>query len=236
MSFIPFEEGRPKRRRTLDREQIVGAALDLLNEVGLDALTMRLLAARLGVKAASLYRHIRDKRELLIHMADTLTGRIPDPDPDLPWRERALAGARDYRDALLAIRDGARLLAEAPPAGPNRLRKIELMIGLFRAAGCTPRDALRVSYHFNNLVVEYAADESRIAAMAAKQDQPPAKLTQSMNAFFASLPAGTFPNLSLAAQQDGPTNDSGLFDFGINLLLEGIATRVKVERRARRLD
>jgi AcrR family transcriptional regulator len=53
-----------ERQRGLTRERLVGAALELVNEGGLDALSMRALADRLDVKAASLYWHVRDRREL----------------------------------------------------------------------------------------------------------------------------------------------------------------------------
>src|SRR5262245_34029368 len=66
MSLVPFRTSDPRRkRRTLDQAQVVRAALALLDEVGLDELTMRRLAERLGVKAAALYRHVRGKDELL---------------------------------------------------------------------------------------------------------------------------------------------------------------------------
>src|SRR5437879_13799155 len=68
------------------REHIVGAALDLLDEAGLEGLTMRALAERMGVRAASLYWHIRDKEQLLGLLAEAIVGEVPEPAPDMPWR------------------------------------------------------------------------------------------------------------------------------------------------------
>ena len=59
-----------ERQRGLTRDRLVGAALELVNEEGLDALSMRALADRLEVKAASLYWHVRDRRELLELLAE----------------------------------------------------------------------------------------------------------------------------------------------------------------------
>src|SRR5437764_10081553 len=64
-------------KAAIDLDQIVKAALQLLDEVGLDGLTMRRLAERLGIRAASLYRHVRDKDELLVLLADEISGEIP---------------------------------------------------------------------------------------------------------------------------------------------------------------
>ena len=75
MRIVPYRRAEHRRkRRTLDQQQVVKTALGLLDEVGLDELTMRRLADRLGVKAASLYRHVRDKDELLILLGDEISG------------------------------------------------------------------------------------------------------------------------------------------------------------------
>ena len=71
----------------LDRGEVVRVALQLLDELGLDGLTMRRLAQRLGVTAASLYWHVRDKDELLSLLAETITAEVPVADPGRPWRD-----------------------------------------------------------------------------------------------------------------------------------------------------
>ncbi len=148
MSFIPYgDSGRRPRRRPLDREQIVRAALGLLDEVGLDELTMRRLAERLGVQAASLYRHVRDKGELLVLLADEISGEIPFVDLAGTWEEQLAAMAQNARRGLLAHRDGARLLAITPPAGPRRLKQIEQLLWVLRSAGLSNRDAARAAHH-----------------------------------------------------------------------------------------
>jgi AcrR family transcriptional regulator len=76
---------------------VVRAALLLLDEVGLDDLTMRRLAERLGVKAASLYRHVRDKQELLVLLADEICAGVPTALPEGPWREQFATLMRSYR-------------------------------------------------------------------------------------------------------------------------------------------
>lgn len=220
MSFISFEGPEKPRRPALDRAAIVEAAMAVLNAVGLPALSMRLVADRLGVKAASLYGHVRDKEELLILLADSMAASIPDPDPALPWKERALAAARLYRDSLRAIRDGARLLADTVPAGPNRLGKIEAMLVLFRDGGCSPTEAVRAAYHFNNLVIGCAEDEERYRTRA---DGPAAEMAWKR---LAALPPETLPNVRNMMDQFGEGRQDELFDFGIITFLAGLERRL----------
>src|SRR5215813_8767886 len=112
MRIIPYRKDAPDRkRRTLDQAQVVLAALVLLDEVGLDELTMRRLADRLGVKAASLYRHVRNKDELLVLLGDEISGEIPLVPQAGSWQEQLRTMARNVRRGLLAHRDAARLLA-----------------------------------------------------------------------------------------------------------------------------
>src|SRR5437867_13029130 len=91
---VRFRETRPT---ALDQERVVRTALALLDEVGLDGLTMRRLADELGVQAASLYWHLRDKEELLDLLADAICEEMPTPRREGSWREQLTAFALDYR-------------------------------------------------------------------------------------------------------------------------------------------
>ena len=110
-------------------------ALELLDAVGLDDLSMRRLAERLGVTAASLYWYVRNKDELLSSLADAISAEMPLPDPAQPWREELAAYARAARGVALAHRDAARLLAATIPSGPHRLRRIDALFAVLRRAG-----------------------------------------------------------------------------------------------------
>ncbi|HKA49821.1 MAG TPA: TetR/AcrR family transcriptional regulator C-terminal domain-containing protein [Candidatus Dormibacteraeota bacterium] len=114
------------------RERLVSAALDLLDEAGLEGLTMRTLAERLGMRAASLYWHIRDKEQLLGLLAEAIVAEVPEPASDLPWRAQLEAFATDYRDVLRSHRDGARVVMAARPAAP---RQYERLVRTLLAAG-----------------------------------------------------------------------------------------------------
>src|SRR5512143_581135 len=136
MRIVPFGKNqRRAKRKPLDQAQVVRAALALLDEVGIDELTMRRLAERLGVQAASLYRHVKDKDELLALLADEIAGEIPLPARSGGWRDRLVEAAWNVRRGLKAHRDAARVLAGTAPFGPRRLRHVDSMLGILRAAG-----------------------------------------------------------------------------------------------------
>ncbi|MCW5696165.1 MAG: TetR/AcrR family transcriptional regulator C-terminal domain-containing protein [Bauldia sp.] len=231
MSFVPFaERERPPKRPAIDRDRVVAAALALLGEVGLDGLTMRLLASRLGVKASSLYRHVEHKDELLILIADAIAAMAADVPTDMPWRERVIAQLREYHASLRRIRDAARVLAETPPAGRNRLKKIDALFGAVLASGCSPKAAADACYHLNNLVVSYAADQERAAAWTERAGISEADLAERKRAFTRMLSVDEFPNLAVMAEFAGSNDPDAVFWFGIDLLLDGLEAHVAAAR------
>ncbi len=102
-------------RQGLSRAHIADAALELLQHEGLEALTMRALADRLHVKAASLYWHIRDRRELVELLAESIMERVSAPRAS-GWRAIVLANAAALRRVLTSQRDAGRVLLEVPGA------------------------------------------------------------------------------------------------------------------------
>ncbi|HEX5503224.1 MAG TPA: TetR/AcrR family transcriptional regulator C-terminal domain-containing protein [Thermomicrobiales bacterium] len=196
---------RPERR-VLDRARIVRAALDLLDEVGLDGLTMRRLAARLGVQAGALYRHIRDKGELLDLLVEAICAEQREPDPALPWREQVRALARDELRILRSRRDAARLAASTVPNGPERLRLIEASLRALRAAGFDAADAVQISLLLNTYVTGLVLEEETSPAAAAEA----------------------------AALRDPAVFDvEARFTFGLEVLLAGLEARLRATAAGR---
>jgi AcrR family transcriptional regulator len=102
--------------RGLTRERLVDAALELINEEGLEALSMRALADRLEVKAASLYWHVRDRDELLELLAAALLAEVRPAGAPAGWREDALAVCTALERITAGRRDAARVLLQVPEA------------------------------------------------------------------------------------------------------------------------
>src|SRR5438874_9369689 len=106
------------------REQVVAAALDLLDEAGLDGLTMRALADRMGVRAAALYWHVRDKEQLLGLLAEAILAEVGEPAENLPWRTQLEAFAAGYRRVLQSHRDAARIVLAVQPIAPRLYERL----------------------------------------------------------------------------------------------------------------
>jgi TetR/AcrR family tetracycline transcriptional repressor len=102
---------------TYRRRDVVEQALAVLDSYGLADLTMRRLAAELGVQPSALYHHFANKQTLLAAVADEILARGRRPLPDGSWDQRAAAVCGQLRDAMLAYRDGADLVATVTDAG-----------------------------------------------------------------------------------------------------------------------
>jgi TetR/AcrR family tetracycline transcriptional repressor len=129
----------------ITRERIVAAALELLDDQGMDALTVRALASRLDVRAPALYWHVRNKQELLDEMATEVMRRVSSAFAALPpgdgWRDDLSAYARVLRSEYLLHRDGARIFSGTRITDPDVVRMKEPLFERWTAAGWKPVDA-----------------------------------------------------------------------------------------------
>lgn len=133
----PDEE---RQRTGLTRERLVAAALGLVNEEGLEALSMRALAERLEVRAASLYWHVRDRQELLDLLAESILENVPRPRARGTWRQRVVATADALRGGVAKQKDASRILLEVPQALERSDVYSELAVQ-FQEAGLAPAEA-----------------------------------------------------------------------------------------------
>jgi AcrR family transcriptional regulator len=137
-----------ERRAPLDRQRVADTALKLLNEVGLDGLTLRAIARELDVKAPALYWHFKDKQALLDEMATEMYRRMiagTSLDPGDTWRERLLKSNRGLRSSLLGYRDGAKVFSGSRFTGLVHAEQMEDNLRLFTAAGFTLAQAVRAT-------------------------------------------------------------------------------------------
>jgi AcrR family transcriptional regulator len=127
----------------LSRSRLVSEALTLVQEHGLDALSMRGLADRLHVKAASLYWHVRDRRELLDLLAESILGRVAAPRAGA-WRPAVLSTAAALRSVVVSQRDANRILLEVPDSLTGSATYATLRRQL-EVAGLRPAEASEVA-------------------------------------------------------------------------------------------
>ncbi|WP_245677095.1 TetR/AcrR family transcriptional regulator C-terminal domain-containing protein [Nocardia acidivorans] len=132
----------------LDGKAIAVAALDLLDETGLDGLTMRKVAAALNVQAPALYWHVKNKRELLDAMAQhifvTAVAGLEGPRRDEIWQDWLIQLAARLRRSMLRYRDGARVAAGTFISDESMWRTVELTLRTLEDAGLDRTAAERV--------------------------------------------------------------------------------------------
>jgi TetR/AcrR family tetracycline transcriptional repressor len=216
---------KPPAEPALDQRQIVQAALALLDEGGFDGLTMRSLAQKLGIKAASLYWHVRNKQELLSLLADEICAPMREPDRALPWRRQLEELGHEYRRVLRAHRDGARVLARSGgPGGPHRLRLTEIALRTLRDAGFGPKDAAYAGLLLNDYVTMFVLEETENAPPEAA-DGAEAAAAGAQN-WLAALPATEYPSVVALADHLIAPDAEERFQFGIEILRHGLETRL----------
>uniref|UniRef100_A0AAU3H7H1 TetR/AcrR family transcriptional regulator C-terminal domain-containing protein n=1 Tax=Streptomyces sp. NBC_01401 TaxID=2903854 RepID=A0AAU3H7H1_9ACTN len=183
----------------MNRETVITEALRLLDDVGLDAVSTRQLAKRLGVEQPSLYWHFRTKKDLLAAMAEAAMAPHavpPLPEPGDDWRDWFLENTRSFRNTLLARRDGARLHAGTVPSGD--LDRIRRKLAFLVTSGVPERDAQ---------MAMLAAGRFTVGSVLEEQADP-----DSGNA--ADLP------------DDVPAIDhESAFEAGLALILDGLTQR-----------
>jgi len=204
-------------RAGLTRELMIDTALRLLDEVGLDGLTVRRLATELGVKSPSLYWHIRTKQELLDGMADTIiqaAGMGP-PSEGESWQQWLSRRARNYRASVLAHRDGARLVATASWLSPATIRTFDAELTAMVERGFTPALALHtiaaISRYVNGFVLQ--EQTARPASPGTPREQ--------LAALAGMLDGGAEATLLQAIRDAGSPSGEAAFEHGLRALIDG---------------
>ena len=137
-------KGREGVHRGLTRADVLRAATRILDADGRAALTMRRLADDLGVKAPSLYVHVRSKEELLTGVLDDVLGEVALPPVTRSWRSSLVAGFGEYRRVLVRHPGAVTLLTERTRVSPVQVRLVERSIELLERAGLRTEQAVGV--------------------------------------------------------------------------------------------
>jgi AcrR family transcriptional regulator len=222
MKIRPFNISDTKPHEpALDQSQIVQAALVLLDEVGFDGLTMRNLAKKLGVQAASLYWHVRNKQDLLSLLAEEICALIREPDRSLSWQDQLEVLGNEYREVLLAHRDAAQVLASSGgPSGPKRLRLTEIGLKTLLDAGFSQRDAAYAGMLMNDFVIMSVLEETRFADLEAEETSE--DMSSEVQIWVESLPSNEYPSLITVANYLTNYDGDERFRFGVRLLRNGL--------------
>jgi TetR/AcrR family transcriptional regulator, tetracycline repressor protein len=216
----------PADRSTVTTEAVVAAALELLSEGGLEAVSFRRIAAKLGVSGPTLYWHVDSKRKLMDLMAEELVRRggtaYAGPEPGQPWWEWLRDDARRMFAALIGTRDAPRVLAGNRPS-PDSFAGIERVLSVLTDAGLTPGQAQQTLFAIGAYVIGSATEWQAEAERAMEQPLPPAD-DERLNALRAEVLADQ-PVLVAAIRERLDSPHDAAFEFGLDLIVEGLHTR-----------
>jgi TetR/AcrR family transcriptional regulator, tetracycline repressor protein len=207
----------PARIERLTRDHIAREALRLIDEEGLQALTMRRLATRIDVGAMSLYNHVSNKQALLADVVDAVLAEVDVPRPgDGDWREAVRAILTSARRAILRHPAAVPLLIARQPTTAAALEAMDAGIGAIIRGGFEPATAARVHRCMASYLLGYVSLELSgfLPGESAELDLPdPEQL------------AAAYPYLAAAAPHLTAYDADADFVAGLNALLEGLARK-----------
>jgi AcrR family transcriptional regulator len=232
----PWRRTAPKRanvtRPPLSQDQIVDAGLRIVTEEGIDAVSMRRIAAVFHTGASSLYAHVANKDELLQLMFDRICGDVPIPQPDPEhWQEQVKQLARDGYAAMVAHGDLARAALATIPTGPNAMRVSDAMLGIMLAGGLPPQVASWALDRIFLYIVADAYESSLYRARIGASEQDIAAyfdvFTEQLASYYEAMPADRYPHLRTHARDLVSGDGMQRFEFGLDMLIDGLAKYVE---------
>lgn len=205
-----------RRSAALRRDRILDAALKLADDAGLDALSMRRLGQTLGVEAMSLYNHVANKDAILDGIVARVLAQVELPAPDGDWEDELRRCAVSLNEALRQ-HPWACSLVMAPASGPEaleaRMRYIDALLRTLRAAGFTPGQA----YHAYHLV-----DGHTVGFTMWELGHAGSWTDAAVEAAMRLIESGEFPYLLEHAQEHELDHDVTGFEFGLDLVFDGL--------------
>jgi AcrR family transcriptional regulator len=195
---------------------VVATARAIVERDGIDALTMRRVAAELGSSPMAIYRHVRDKDQLLVLLLDQLAAEIPRPRLPREPRTRLQRACRTMRDALAEQSWVVDVLAQGDLIAPSILWLIEEIVAGFVACGLSEAqaaDGYRAVWQFTVGELMIARGLQRTAALG----RPPFVLEVLMSVDPAEL-----PTLAALGPHWAPARGKDSYDIGLTALLDGL--------------
>jgi AcrR family transcriptional regulator len=209
------------RRPQLTPQRVVAEALAVIAEDGVQALTMRRLAARLGVVPGALYHHVGNKQQLHDLVLDSVLAEVDvHLDPSLAWTEQLKILAQQLRQVLEDHPGVAGILKTRDPLGPHSLALAEAFLGPLQAAGFGDREAGLAFFLLLDYTIGFAVSSptTSVNEQRIRDDAIRAQLHQ----FFRSLPPDRFPTLVALGEHVWVDNRDERFTAGLQVLVDGL--------------
>jgi TetR/AcrR family tetracycline transcriptional repressor len=209
-------------RTKLSRAAVVERALELADSDGLDALTIRRLAAELGVTPMALYWHFRSKEELIAGLADRVWGEIrTDVDDTSAWSDQLRMMLESLIDVLRAHSSASTLLLTSEKLGPSHWAATEKTLAILRDAGFDPKQASEIakSALWTGLTLVMSEPGFDPGLTSAER----AEVMRRKQIELASLPPDRYPRLVEAAMPMTSCDNAEFhYRFGVDLFIAGV--------------
>jgi TetR/AcrR family tetracycline transcriptional repressor len=220
----------------LTRDAIVDAALALLDDDGLEGVSMRRVAQRLETGPASLYQHVSGKDELLVLVLDRVCADVEIPAPGVGpdgWQAPLKAMLRSMRKVLAAHQDLAYVMLGRIPTGPNALAGAEGLLRIMREGDVPERVAAYAADSLALFVTSVTYEEAIRRRLIAATPAEAEAYVESVRQYLVALPVDRFP--TLVAMADHLTafdeDEDDRFEFALDMQIRGIAA-LAAEQRA----
>ncbi|MEU5190151.1 TetR/AcrR family transcriptional regulator C-terminal domain-containing protein [Streptomyces klenkii] len=212
---------------TVDR--IVAAAFELVEADGLEQLSMRKLADRLGIQAPTLYWHVKDKHDLIDLLAEALfAGFSLDQLPDTEdWRDGLSSFGHAFRRYLLSRRDAAQILANRFVLGPHMLTHLERLLGWLRRSGLGDRESADALIMCLVYIHGFVLWETTPMSGPVARGEAPRNYLKEVHEELQGLSREALPNTVALADQLTRTGNDERFTFGLACLLDGITAQTR---------
>jgi TetR/AcrR family tetracycline transcriptional repressor len=222
----PAKRGRRGPRRALTEDEILDAALSLLDDGGPNAASVRGIAARVGVAPNAVYTYFPDKAAVVKALVERLLGEVDHDvfaDRTQPWRLRLESLALELRTRLSAHPGAVPLMIGGPMDGPNALALNERLLELLADAGLNPTDAARAAYLL--IVYVFGSITLEVAAQHQPGPLPPeSERIATRHRTFAATPADHYPRAAAAAATLATYISTQQYVWGLRRVLDGITT------------
>jgi TetR/AcrR family tetracycline transcriptional repressor len=218
----------------LSRNEVLDGAMRVLEEVGLEELTMRRLAKALQVQAGAIYWHFANKQDLYDAMSEAMMSGLLEPPPTGPWDQQLAELSRRIATSLARHRDGARLATLALRPGPDGLAVSETMMRIVRDAGFDRDVTVWATSVLGYYILGYVTDVQALQAAKTRG------LEAVLRSVEKSIDKKRYPLLhELSApgimQMMSVRAFEARFEFGLRVILDGLkATRRRAPKKKRK--
>ncbi|WP_194818016.1 TetR/AcrR family transcriptional regulator [Nocardia sp. XZ_19_385] len=226
-SSVFTREPRPAKAAGLDRDQIVRAAVEILDAEGTQALSMRKLGAKLGAGATSLYWYVANKDQLMELVLDEVWGMVETPEPDeSSWRELLTTFGYNLRGTLYAHPWSTELIGGFPSLGPNAFRLNDRLRRAFIQAGFSGIDIYMASGTVMCYVLGQVIPDIAFTKAFGGDQMDPAGVIKRMDDLASEYPE-MLADYRSQVGMDAAAARAMSFDFGLLCVLDGLEARLR---------